>query len=80
MRVARVEPVGDAPAGLVEHNILRPDRPLAGEGQWPRGRCSGSSWPARRGPRSSAGPRGSELSHSVPPPSEGMCVRVTMVA
>src|SRR5215218_6284035 len=32
MRVARVEPVGDAPAGLVEHDILAPDRPLAGEG------------------------------------------------
>ena len=32
MRVARVEPVGDAPAGLVEHDILMPDRPLAGEG------------------------------------------------
>ena len=32
MSVARVEPVGDAPAGLVEHDVLRPDRPLAGEG------------------------------------------------
>ena len=32
MRVARVEPEGDAPAGLVEHDVLRPDRPLAGEG------------------------------------------------
>ena len=32
MRVARVEPVGDAPAGLVEHDVLAPDRPLAGEG------------------------------------------------
>ena len=32
MRVARVEPVGDAPAGLVEHDVLTPDRPLAGEG------------------------------------------------
>src|SRR6516162_7547681 len=32
MRVARVEAVGDAPAVPVEHNILPPDRPLAGEG------------------------------------------------
>lgn len=32
MRVARVEPVGDAPAGLVEHDILTSHRPLAGEG------------------------------------------------
>lgn len=32
MRVARVEPVGDAPAGLVEHDIFTPDRPLAAEG------------------------------------------------
>src|SRR6516165_2473851 len=32
MRVARVEAVGDAPTGPVEHNILAPDRPLAGEG------------------------------------------------
>jgi hypothetical protein len=26
--VARVEPEGDAPAGLVEHDLLGPDRPL----------------------------------------------------
>jgi hypothetical protein len=32
MSVARVEPVGDVPAGLVEHYVLRPDRPLAAEG------------------------------------------------
>jgi hypothetical protein len=32
MRVARVEPVGDAPTGLVEHDILTPDRPFAGKG------------------------------------------------
>jgi hypothetical protein len=32
-RVAGVEPVGDAPAGLVEHCILTPDRPLTGETQ-----------------------------------------------
>ena len=32
MRVARVEAVGDAAAGLVEHDVLAPDRPLAGEG------------------------------------------------
>jgi hypothetical protein len=31
MRVARVEAAGDAPAGLVEHDLLTPDRPLAGE-------------------------------------------------
>jgi hypothetical protein len=31
MRVARVEAVGDAPAGLVEYGALAPDRPLAGE-------------------------------------------------
>ena len=32
MRVAGVEAVGDAPAGLVEHDIPTSDRPLAGEG------------------------------------------------
>ena len=32
MRVAGVEAVGDAPAGLVKHDVLTPDRPLAGEG------------------------------------------------
>src|SRR2546421_2606825 len=32
MRVARLEPVGDAPAGLLDHDVLTPDRPLAGEG------------------------------------------------
>ena len=32
MRVARVESAGDAPAGLVKHDILMPDRPLAVEG------------------------------------------------
>ena len=32
MRVARLEPVGDAPAGLVEHDFLTPDRPNACEG------------------------------------------------
>ena len=32
MRVAGVEPVGDAPAGLVEPDTLAPDRPLAGQG------------------------------------------------
>src|SRR3954452_23390027 len=31
MRVAGVEPVGDAPAGLVEHCVLTPDCPLTGE-------------------------------------------------
>jgi hypothetical protein len=31
MRVARVEPVGDAPKGPVEHDVLTADRPLAGE-------------------------------------------------
>jgi hypothetical protein len=30
-------------------------------------------------PRSSAGPSGSELSHSVAPPSEGMCIRPNTV-
>jgi hypothetical protein len=37
MRVARVEPVGDAAASPVEHDILPPDRPLAGDSrgaQW----------------------------------------------
>jgi hypothetical protein len=29
MRVARVEPVGDAPAGPLEHGTLTPGRPLA---------------------------------------------------
>src|SRR5262245_35838528 len=32
MRVAGVESVGDAPADPVQHDILTPDRPLAGEG------------------------------------------------
>lgn len=32
MRVARVETEGDAPAGLLGHDMLTPDRPLAGEG------------------------------------------------
>src|SRR5512133_2436449 len=32
MRVARVEAEGDAAAGLVENDILAPDRPLASEG------------------------------------------------
>ena len=31
MRVARVEAIGDAPAGLLEHDILTTNRPLAGE-------------------------------------------------
>ena len=31
MGVAGVEAVGDAPAGLVERDMLTPDRPLAGE-------------------------------------------------
>jgi hypothetical protein len=31
MRITGVEPVGDAPAGLVEHDTLTPDRPPAGE-------------------------------------------------
>src|SRR3712207_8593655 len=31
MRVARVEPASDGPAGAVEHDVLRLDRPLAGE-------------------------------------------------
>ena len=31
MRVARVEPEGDAAAGLVKHDVLAPDRPVAGE-------------------------------------------------
>jgi hypothetical protein len=32
MRVAGAEPVGDGSAGLVEHDLLTPDRPLSGEG------------------------------------------------
>src|ERR671916_2907875 len=32
VRVARVEPEGDAPVRLVENDVLGPDRPLAGEG------------------------------------------------
>src|SRR5687768_17149040 len=32
VRVARVEPEGDAPAGVVENHGLGPDRPLAGKG------------------------------------------------
>ena len=31
MRVARVEPEGDAAAGLVEDDVFAPDRPVAGE-------------------------------------------------
>ena len=31
MRVARVEAEGNSPAGLVGHDVLAPDRPLAGE-------------------------------------------------
>ena len=31
MRVARLEAEGDAAAGPVEHDLLAPDRPLAGE-------------------------------------------------
>jgi hypothetical protein len=31
VRVARVEPVGDGAAGLLEGDMLTPDRPLAGE-------------------------------------------------
>ena len=41
MRVARVEPVGGAPTGLVEHDILPPDRPLAGEGPVVQGQALG---------------------------------------
>jgi hypothetical protein len=37
MRVARVEPVGDAAASPVEHDILPPDRPLADDSRGPRG-------------------------------------------
>jgi hypothetical protein len=33
MRVARVEPVRDAPSSLLEHDVLTPDRPLVGEWQ-----------------------------------------------
>jgi hypothetical protein len=32
MRVACVEPERDAPTGLVEHDLLALDRPLAGQG------------------------------------------------
>src|SRR5215213_4471530 len=32
VRVTRVEPEGDAPAALVENDVLGPDRPLAGKG------------------------------------------------
>ena len=31
VRVARVEAVGDAPARLIELDVLSPDRPLAGQ-------------------------------------------------
>ena len=31
MRVTRVEAIGDAPAGLLEHDMFTTDRPLAGE-------------------------------------------------
>jgi pyruvate dehydrogenase (quinone) len=31
MRVARIEPIGDASAGLHEHGLLAPDRPFPGE-------------------------------------------------
>ena len=31
MRVSRVEPVGDRPAGLIEDDALASDRPLARE-------------------------------------------------
>jgi len=31
MRVARVEPEGDAATRLVKDNVLAPDRPVAGE-------------------------------------------------
>ena len=32
MRVARVEPEGDAATSLVKDDVLAPDRPVAGEG------------------------------------------------
>ena len=35
MRVARVKPERDAPAGVVEHHVLLADRPLAAEGPDP---------------------------------------------
>ena len=31
MRVAGVEPEGDAAAGLIKDDVLAPDRPLTGE-------------------------------------------------
>ena len=31
MRVARVEPEGDAATSLVKNNVLAPDRPVAGK-------------------------------------------------
>ncbi len=41
MRVARVEAVGDASAGLVEDDVLAPDCPLAGEGPVVEGQALG---------------------------------------
>ena len=41
MGVARVEAEGDAPAGLVEHDVLAPDRPLAVEGPVVEGQALG---------------------------------------
>src|SRR5690242_21964769 len=47
MRIARVEAEGDAPAGLSEHDALRPNCPLAGErpvvGTQVRGKVIGAS-------------------------------------
>lgn len=62
MSVARVEPEGDASTGLLEHYILTPDRPRAGEGpvvgaqalrKLERAGCVGSapSGDAKRSPR-----------------------------
>jgi len=42
VRVAGVVAVGDAAAGLVEHGLLAPDRPLAGQGPVVETQLSGS--------------------------------------
>src|SRR4051812_4180006 len=51
MRVARVEPEGDAPAGLVEHRMLAPDRPLAGQRPVVEAQASGDDVGAAFGER-----------------------------
>ena len=40
--VTRVEPEGDAPAGLVENDVLGPDRPLAGKGPMAEAQAPGT--------------------------------------